>query len=245
MFGDWLKQRRKTLDLTQAELARRAACSPVTIEKIEAGQRRPSKQLIDLLAAALNIDPAERESFALAARAGRAPAPSAPATTPPRQRRILNLSAPPTRLIGREADLAAAEQILTGESERLLTLTGPPGIGKTRLATQLAARLLPGLAEGGCFVELAPVEDAAWVPDAIARALRLPPVDARPAPNKSSTPCATGPRCWCLTTSNMCFPQPSLWPACWVNARPCLFWSPAANPCGCAPSASCPFHPWQ
>ena len=184
MFGDWLKQRRKTLDLTQAELARRAACSPVTIEKIEAGQRRPSKQLIDLLAAALNIDPAERESFALAARAGRAPAPSAPATTPPRQRRILNLSAPPTRLIGREADLAAAEQILTGESERLLTLTGPPGIGKTRLATQLAARLLPGLAEGGCFVELAPVEDAAWVPDAIARALRLPPVDARPAPEQ-------------------------------------------------------------
>ena len=181
MFGDWLKQRRKTLDLTQAELARQAACSPVTIEKIESGQRRPSKQLIDLLATALNIDPAEREGFLLAARAGRAPEPATPAQPPARHRRILNLSAPPTRLIGREADLAAAEQMLVGEGERLLTLTGAPGIGKTRLAAQLATRLLPRFAEGGCLVELAPVEDAAWVPDAIARALRLPPVDARPA----------------------------------------------------------------
>ena len=181
MFGDWLKQRRKTLDLTQAELARQAACSPVTIEKIESGQRRPSKQLIDLLASALKIDPAEREGFGLAARAGRTPEPTPPVAPPPRQRRILNLSAPPTRLIGREADLAAAEQILIGEGERLLTLTGAPGIGKTRLAVQVAARLAPHFADGGCFVELGPVEDAAWVPDAIARALRLPPVDARPA----------------------------------------------------------------
>ncbi len=101
MFGDWLKQRRKTLDLTQAELARQAACSPVTIEKIESGQRRPSKQLIDLLATALKMDPAEREGFALAARTGRAPEPAAPAAPPQRHRRILNLSAPPTRLIGR------------------------------------------------------------------------------------------------------------------------------------------------
>lgn len=58
MFGDSLKQRRKTLDPTQAELA----CwgfllPPVTIEKIEAGQRWPSKQLIDLLATALNDRP--------------------------------------------------------------------------------------------------------------------------------------------------------------------------------------------
>jgi predicted ATPase/DNA-binding XRE family transcriptional regulator len=184
MFGDWLKQRRKTLDLTQAELARLAACSPVTIEKIESGQRRPSKQLIDLLAAALKIDPAERGGFALAARAGRAPEPAQPAAPPPRQRRIQNLSAPPTRLIGRESDLAAAEQILTGEGERLLTLTGAPGIGKTRLAMQVAARLAPHFSDGGCFVELGPVDDAAWVPDAMVRALRLPLVDARPAPEQ-------------------------------------------------------------
>jgi transcriptional regulator with XRE-family HTH domain len=88
MFGDWLKQRRKTLDLTQAELARQAACSPVTIEKIESGQRRPSKQLIDLLAEALRIDPVEREGFALAARAGRAPAPASPAAPPPGRARV-------------------------------------------------------------------------------------------------------------------------------------------------------------
>ncbi len=49
-FGLWVKQLRKELDLTQAELAGRAACSPVTIKKIEADERRPSKQMADMLA---------------------------------------------------------------------------------------------------------------------------------------------------------------------------------------------------
>ncbi|NJC97582.1 MAG: helix-turn-helix transcriptional regulator, partial [Anaerolineae bacterium] len=54
-FGDWLKARRKTLDLTQEELSSQAGCSVFALRKIETGERRPSKQLAALLADALQI----------------------------------------------------------------------------------------------------------------------------------------------------------------------------------------------
>lgn len=49
-FGQWVKQRRKALDMTQEELARRVGCAVITILKVEAGQRRPSTQIAELLA---------------------------------------------------------------------------------------------------------------------------------------------------------------------------------------------------
>jgi class 3 adenylate cyclase len=70
-FGYWLRRRRKALDLTQAELAQRASCSLELIRKIEADARRPSRQLAQLLAECLAIDPSERAAFVLAARAER------------------------------------------------------------------------------------------------------------------------------------------------------------------------------
>ena len=70
-FGLWVKQLRKELDLTQAELAGRAACSPVTIKKIEADERRPSKQMADVLARALQVDSSSvMEQFLASARTG-------------------------------------------------------------------------------------------------------------------------------------------------------------------------------
>ncbi|MGE5221655.1 MAG: helix-turn-helix transcriptional regulator, partial [Omnitrophica WOR_2 bacterium] len=57
-FGEWIKRRRSRLDLTQAELADRAGCSVFALRKIEAGERRPSKQLAALLAQSLDIPPA-------------------------------------------------------------------------------------------------------------------------------------------------------------------------------------------
>ena len=52
-FGQWLKQKRKELGITHKELAYAARCSIATIEKLESGQRKPSKQVADLLAAFL------------------------------------------------------------------------------------------------------------------------------------------------------------------------------------------------
>ena len=68
LFGEWLKQRRKALDLTQDELAERAGCSVFALRKIESGERRPSKQLAGLLADALEIPEEEHSTFVRVAR---------------------------------------------------------------------------------------------------------------------------------------------------------------------------------
>ena len=62
-FGQWLKQRRKALDLTREDLAKRIGCAAVTLYKIESDERRPSKQIAELLSEYLNIAPAERATF--------------------------------------------------------------------------------------------------------------------------------------------------------------------------------------
>ena len=68
-FGSWLKQRRKALDLTQEELARRIGCATVTLQKIELDERRPSKEIAARMAEALDIPAAERPTLLKVARA--------------------------------------------------------------------------------------------------------------------------------------------------------------------------------
>lgn len=79
-----------------------------------------------------------------------------------------------TRFVGREALLAELQGQLAPGAARLLTITGPGGIGKTRLALELARALAPGRAGALWFVPLASVTDPARVPEAIAEALGLP-----------------------------------------------------------------------
>src|SRR6266545_2996313 len=67
-FGEWVRRRRKALDLTQAALAHQVGCAEVTIKKIEADERRPSRQIAERLADSLQLAPAERGAFVLAAR---------------------------------------------------------------------------------------------------------------------------------------------------------------------------------
>src|SRR5687768_15763770 len=68
-FGHWLQRRRKALDLTQEELAQRVSCAAETLRKIEADVRRPSRQMAERLAEALEIPLLERTAFIKAARA--------------------------------------------------------------------------------------------------------------------------------------------------------------------------------
>ncbi len=82
-----------------------------------------------------------------------------------------NLPAQPTPFIGRVAELERVEGLLRDEAPRLLTLTGPGGVGKTRLALQAAADVIDEFPDGVYLVELAPLTDAGLVPPAIAAAL--------------------------------------------------------------------------
>ncbi|HMA34200.1 MAG TPA: tetratricopeptide repeat protein, partial [Chloroflexia bacterium] len=95
-------------------------------------------------------------------------------TFPPLQTldaRPTNLPAPATPLIGREQELAAATALVQRADVRLVTLTGPGGIGKTRLSLQIAATLRDEYADGTWLVELAGIRDPALVGSSIAQAL--------------------------------------------------------------------------
>ncbi|MFW9770235.1 MAG: helix-turn-helix domain-containing protein, partial [Candidatus Thorarchaeota archaeon] len=148
IFGEWLKIRRKALDLTQAELAQRAGCSVHALRKIESGERRPSKQLAGLIANSIEIPAEQRSVFVQVARGelhldrlGSPYLETHPAgiKTPQIPANRINIPAAPTQLIGRQQELAILDQLLLDPQCRMVTITGPGGIGKTRLAIEAAA----------------------------------------------------------------------------------------------------------
>src|SRR5215210_470679 len=99
-----------------------------------------------------------------------------PSEFPPVQtldNRPSNITAQPNAFIGRERELAEAAALLERDDVRLLTLTGPGGAGKTRLALQLAAEVIDAFPDGVFFVSLSPVRDWELVVPTVARTLAL------------------------------------------------------------------------
>ncbi|MBV9791717.1 MAG: helix-turn-helix domain-containing protein, partial [Chloroflexi bacterium] len=191
-FDRWLRRRRKAFDLTQEQIARQIGCSVETIRKIEAGERRPSRQIAELLAQTLQLAGAERDLFVRIARMepglqqdaqvqalppfplppAPAPAPPAAAPTPGGNTTATSHSLPqPPALIGREHEIAQLCAYLQRADVRLLNLIGPGGIGKTSLALHVAAELSASFSGGVVFVPLAALADAALVIPTIAHAL--------------------------------------------------------------------------
>jgi predicted ATPase/transcriptional regulator with XRE-family HTH domain len=181
-FGYWVRRQRKALDLTQAELARRVGCAEGTIRMIEADARRPSRQIAARLADHLAIAPPDRTTFIRAARAELDADRIAPLVT--FNRRRTNLPAQPTPLIGRVREVQQVCTLLRTPDVRLLTLAGPGGVGKTRLALQAAVDLLDDFADGVYVVNLAPIADPDLVPSVMAQTLELREATDRPLLNQ-------------------------------------------------------------
>jgi len=174
-FGEWLKRRRKSGGLTQEQLAEQVGCSTITLRKFEAEERRPSAPIVERLAEIFNVPSNEQTAFLRFARGDWKSAPSestqdAPwhtSTASPRS----NLPSSLTSLIGREQDIATVREYLSNTNIRLVTLIGPPGIGKTRLSLETARAALPHFQDGVFFVALAPLDEPALIGVTIAQAL--------------------------------------------------------------------------
>ncbi len=179
-FAQALKQRRKALDLTQLQLAEQVGCAAVTIQRIEQGTLRPSRQVAERLAAILAIPAEEREPFVRLARGAPTSDPFKSQEWPEASSARPLLPAPLTPLIGRLQEVQAVCAALSDSAVRLLTLTGPGGIGKTRLALQVAAHLEPAFAHGAVFVDLAPLSDPSLMASSIAQTLGLQDLGSQP-----------------------------------------------------------------
>ena len=190
-LGELLRWHRQRRGLTQGELAARGApeLSVNTVGNLERGRTRPYRHTLETLCTALGLDEPERGAVFAAWRAGartagpgpplQATAEAASAPPPPAAGapgalgpgRFGRFPASPAPLVGREAEIRQICEHLSGRGSRLLTLTGPGGVGKTRLALAVAERLLGNLPDGGYFVDLSPIGEAALVLPALARAV--------------------------------------------------------------------------
>jgi non-specific serine/threonine protein kinase len=185
-FGGQLRGHRRAAGLTQEALAERAGLSVRGLQHLEAGDARPSRATLGALLqalAALGLSQDELARLAAtvrpAAPAGRGDRPRGDRRSPPEPDPApAPLPAPLSSFVGRGRELAALHKRLA--AARLVTLTGPGGCGKTRLALRVAADRLPDYPDGVWLVELAALAEPGLVPQAVAQAVGVPEAPGRP-----------------------------------------------------------------
>ncbi|MEZ4561940.1 MAG: tetratricopeptide repeat protein [Thermomicrobiales bacterium] len=166
-----LRAYRLQAGLSQEELADRSGLSVDAISALERGvRRRAQPRTLRALGEALTLSVEDRTHLLYLAR--EADARQITATAQTRQQRSLPLPAAATRLIGRSQEQRRALELLQRPEARLLTLTGPGGVGKTRVALAVA-EAASALAESVCFVDLTTITDPSLLPAAMAQALGL------------------------------------------------------------------------
>jgi predicted ATPase/transcriptional regulator with XRE-family HTH domain len=177
-FGQQLRRLRLLAGLTREALAERSGVSVATLAALEGAQRRrPYPNTAVALAEALQLSPADRQGLLELASGTAALSEPTPVEPTPitRSTRRVWLPTPPTALIGRDADLATAIALLdpSASAVPLLTMLGPGGVGKTRLALAVAAQLVGAYCDGVVFVDLGLLRDHKLVPATIANALEV------------------------------------------------------------------------
>ncbi|MDQ6672496.1 MAG: helix-turn-helix domain-containing protein [Chloroflexota bacterium] len=165
-FGDLLRRHRVAVALTQQELAERAGMSLRGLSDLERSVRRaPHRDTVLRLAQALGLEDVESQALLAASRRQTTRTDISPPLAA-----CLSLPLAMSTLVGREYEIEEVRARL--QSARLVTLTGPGGIGKTRLALEVGRRLANGGLEVA-MVELASVGDSALVHQTTAAALAI------------------------------------------------------------------------
>ena len=168
-FGALLRRYRTAAGLTQEALAERSGLSVRGISDLERGARsHPHQATVSLLVAALALADLDRDALIGAARETRLAEPESQTRYPSG---VLPTSL--TSLIGRGGEIRDLHDLLLRDHVRLVTLTGPGGVGKTRLAIEVARSLHDAFADGVCFVSLAPLRDPSLVGPSLANALGI------------------------------------------------------------------------
>lgn len=175
-FGQWLRQRRRMLDLTQQGLADEVGCARITLRRIESGALKPSKELAQILLEKLGLPEMERPRWIQFAR-GYSDFPArlvdSIASKP-----LTNLPASLTSFIGREKERAEILKLIS--KYRLVTLVGPGGVGKSRLSLKAGEQIVGDYTHGVWLVELAPILDPSLIPRSTAIAIGLRDEPQRP-----------------------------------------------------------------
>jgi transcriptional regulator with XRE-family HTH domain len=165
----------KGLGLTQAELAERMSCATITLQKFEAGQSRPSKEMAQQLAIWLRIPQEQRDEIVRAARDGSAPA-DIPVAQPVNERGHLllpPLPLPLTSLLGRQDELSNLNLALQMGDKRLITVTGPGGVGKTRIVLKVARVAAEDFLDGVAYFSLVTLRQPSELLPLLARAFDI------------------------------------------------------------------------
>jgi predicted ATPase/transcriptional regulator with XRE-family HTH domain len=167
-FGAVLKRLRLAAGLTHEALAERASLGARTISDLERGiSRAPRADTLALLVNGLGLSPEQKIELERAARAS----PSSATGESDPSRSVGNLPVHLTRFVGREYEGRRLFRLLSEEGVRLVTLTGPGGVGKTRLALRVASQMHEQFPDGVFVAALASAADVDSAIQAISRAL--------------------------------------------------------------------------
>ena len=157
LFGQELRRLRRRSGLSQETLAARAGLSPEAVSLLERGRRSPRMTTMRLLAQGLRLPESDRSALFASVNLREPSAPSLPAFA--------------DRPIGRDSELREVAQLIERDDTRLLTLLGPAGVGKTRIAVEYAATRPAGFPDGVHWFPIGTLNDPSTVLSALAGAL--------------------------------------------------------------------------